>query len=193
MRQWVIRGLLLSLAVGLIGGSFVDAAGPKGKTSAKKKKAWFTKTVTTTVLTDFLDDANVVGPPRQGDLGTFDATAIFETVTVEQKFCGHTICSTTHKTLTVLFESAVAEFEDGTVPDGDIIEVTLNSQANGEIALPPVTFSNGQAFLKLSTKNGDVVPNVVEGDSMDYDFLFQVTTSFGFDAPVVTVTTTSGK
>lgn len=181
MQNWMLRGLFLSLALGLVGVNFVEAAGPGGSTSLKKKKSFFTKTVTTTVLTDFLDNGRVVGPNGGPDLGTFDATAQFETVEVKIETCFGT-WTTTHKTLTVLFQSTA-------VADGEVIEINLNSQANGEIALPPITMANGQAYLKLCSSNCDVVPDVVEGDSMDYDFLFQVTTSFGFGEPVVTVTT----
>lgn len=191
MRLVMMRGFFLTLTVALVGAS-LDAAGPGGHTSFKKKHGGCSKTVTTTVLTSPPTTFNVrdiTNFPQVIILGTATGTATYTVTTVTTRnWCGTS--TKTNASLSMSLSSTV-------IPEGTSVNFNVISPPSDFSSLIPGfgkgTITNGQATFVLSTTKGDTVPKVGEGDFPYFGFAFgnvnQGWNTADFGAPVTTVTT----
>ncbi|MFN0055730.1 MAG: hypothetical protein ACKV0T_26605 [Planctomycetales bacterium] len=177
MRVSILRGVLWTLVLGLMVVGDVQAAGPGGST-AIRGRGGFSKTVTTTVNTATLEPFDTTTEPNGS------GTARYTVVTVDISIFGRT-WSSTHRTLSVT-ASGLSD------PDGTQLALELNVDPTTDFG--SATVSSGSAAFNLSTKRGDVIPQIVDGDHLDVilagsspSTVFLVHGDFG--PPVTTVTT----
>ncbi len=173
MRSWLVQAVVLSLAWCVVGGEGVQAAGPGGRTSILNR-SWFSTTVTTTVL--------------QAQSTDVDAVATYEVVTVATRI-GRWSWTCTQSSLTVTVSSSAIE-------EGSTVQVVYGTPGGGSSTIGTTTATNGTATFSLSTKQGETVPVVQEGDFVGLYFInpsgeFEPPPArpFFFGAPVTTVTT----
>lgn len=141
MSRCVFRSLMWALAVALAGATIVEASAPGGKSS--------TKTKSTKVVTETETEASLAGGSTQAAAKGY---AESEVVTVTDTT---TSTSTTNSKLTISVKGL-------TLADGDVVTFNLNGTAIGT-----GTVASGRAKLRLTTKNGDTVPTVNAGDTID--------------------------
>jgi hypothetical protein len=170
MRRFLV-GSVTMLALTLSTVVPADAGGLGGKTSLKSS-CLVSKTVTTSVYTATLN-------PNEPETGSGTATYTYTTVAITILGCTFTSsCATLTVTASGLSD-----------PDNTVVVFELNEDENNPLGSAFVT--GGAVSLTLSTKNGQTVPNIGTGDTIEIDLaniefdLLEGT----FGDPVTTVTT----
>lgn len=179
MSGWLRRMLVLSVVVTMCGVTWVNAAGPGGHSIGKKKKSWFSKTVTTTVLKGQLQIYDGATPDSSG-------YAEYKVVTVVCKGPCYS-STTTNRYLTATFANVEEEVNEQLATYRFSTQIPYEPQ-------PTELVVNGAATLKLSTPQGDDVPFIQKGDVINSDTpMCAPFVAWFFDTDPVTTVTTFGR
>ena len=158
-----------------------EAAGPGGTTAGFRNRCWFTRTVTTTVLTATLEPFDIEVEPTGTGLAQYTITEVSTT------YWGRFTYKSTGTALSIS-TSGLSQADDSVVS----YEVNFDRSVIPEASV----VQGGSTSLSLLSRAGDTIADLVEGDHLDViiansplDSGYLVHGDFG--APVVTVTTVS--
>ncbi len=172
------RAMVFLLLAGLLGTVGLDAAGPGGRTVSKKKKSWFTKTVTTTTLTGTFYIFDGEEPDSTG-------AAEYKEVTV--------VCRGPCYSSTTTNRYLTAGFSGTPEVTGQVATFTIQTQAPHDV-IPMIPVVNGAASFSLSTAKGDEVPVLQKDDRISANTpMCDPFVLFIFETDPVTTVTTTGR
>lgn len=146
MGQFAVRSLVAALAISIAGAGFVQASAPGNK--EKEKEDSQKSSTTATTVTDTEIEAKLVGVGTQVAAKGYAESKVITVTNTATK------ASTTRSFLTMSVKSL-------TLVDGSIVTFQLNGNAIGTGSV-----KSGRAKLSLSSKKGDTVPAVGQGDTL---------------------------